>query len=153
MFDTPKSRAGRRTLDMPPPLIAQLRTQRSTQVQQRLTAGSEWDDHDLVFAQPNGKPLDPDNQSKAWKAFLKRIGVRDARLHDARHTAATLLLLRGVDPRTVMYVMGWSEVSMTKRYQHVVPELRHAAMERMTEALWDEPTSGQRLPKRSSGKE
>jgi integrase len=138
VFDSPKSRAGRRTLDIPPPLVDQLRAQRSTQIHERLTAGSEWDDHDLVFAQPNGKPLDPDNQSKAWKAFLERTGIRVARLHDARHTAATLLLLQGVDPRTVMYVMGWSEASMTKRYQHVVPELRRAAMERMTEALWDE---------------
>ena len=63
-----------------------------------MAAGSEWDDHDLVFAQPNGKPIDLDNQSKAWKAFLKRVGVSDARLHDARHTAATLPLLQGVDP-------------------------------------------------------
>ena len=68
-----------------------------------------------VFSQVNGRPLDPDGHSKAWKTFLDRAGVRQGRLHDARHTAATLLLVQGVDQRTVMAIMGWSEVSMTKR--------------------------------------
>lgn len=69
--------------------------------------------------------------------------MRPARLHDARHTAATLLLVQGVDPRVVMDLMGWSHVAMTSRYQHVVPELRRLAAERMTVALWgDDATSG-----------
>jgi integrase len=139
VFDTPKSRAGLRSIPLPAPLVDLLTAHRAEQHRARMFAGSEWRDHDLVFAQPNGEPLDPDGQSKAWKAYLKRIGVRPARLHDARHTAATLLLLQGVDTRTVMYLMGWNEMAMAKRYQHVVPELREAAMQRMTDALWDKP--------------
>jgi hypothetical protein len=57
-------------------------------------------------------------------------------LHDARHTAATLLLLEGVDQRTVMDVMGWSNPSMACRYQHVVPELRREAARRVGDAMW-----------------
>jgi integrase len=113
-----------------------LRSHRQVQLEDRLRAGALWEDHDLVFAQPNGRPIDPDRHTKAWNAFLARVGVRPARLHDARHTAATLLLVQGVDTRTVMDLMGWSQISMTKRYQHVVPELRRAAAERMTEVLW-----------------
>jgi integrase len=135
-FGEPKSQAGRRPIALPEPLIALLRAHRRAQAAERLLAGSSWEENDLVFCQRNGRPLDPDGHSKAWKNFLTRAGVREARLHDARHTAATLLLVQGVDQRTVMAIMGWSEVSMTKRYQHVVPELRREAATRMTEVLW-----------------
>ena len=63
-------------------------------------------------------------------------GVRDARLHDARHTAATMLLVQGVDSRTVMDLLGWSQVTMTRRYQHVVDELRTEATRRIGALLW-----------------
>ena len=72
-----------------------------------------------MFAQPNGKPLDPRRDQDAWKALLEEVGVREARLHDARHTAATTLLLLGVPERAVMDVMGWSNSVMVKRYAHV----------------------------------
>jgi integrase len=77
-----------------------------------------------VFRQPNGKPIDPKRDHDAWKDLLKAAGVRDARLHDARHTAATMLLLLSVPDRAVMDVMGWSEMSMLTRYQHVTDPLR-----------------------------
>jgi integrase len=72
--------------------------------------------------------------------------VRPARLHDARHTAATLLLVQGVDSRTVMALMGWSHISMTARYQHVVPELRRAAAEHTGEVLWPTATKTATTP-------
>ena len=50
----------------------------------------------------------PNTDYHAWKALVQRAGVRDARLHDARHTAATVLLVLGVPERTVMEIMGWS---------------------------------------------
>lgn len=62
----------------------------------------------------------------SWKALLKRAGVRDARLHDARHTAATMLLVLGIPQRAVMDVMGWSESSMAARYQHITAEVTEA---------------------------
>jgi integrase len=132
----PKSMAGKRSLALPPPLVAMLRVHRKEQAAEQLLAGDSWKPHGLVFCQSNGKPLGPEDHSRAWKTVLAKAGVRDARLHDARHTAATLLLVQGVDARTVMDLMGWSQVSMTKRYQHVVPELRTAAASRMAEALW-----------------
>ncbi|MGH9116438.1 MAG: tyrosine-type recombinase/integrase [Acidimicrobiales bacterium] len=145
VFDEPKSRAGHRTLVVPAPLVAGLKVHRQRQVEDQLQA-EWWDETGLVFSDAWGRPLDPDRHTKAWNAFLDRCGVRQARLHDARHTAATLLLVQGVDPRVVMDLMGWSHVAMTKRYQHVVPELRRVAAERMTEALW--PTTATRTATR-----
>ena len=72
----------------------------------------------MDVAQPNGKPIDPRRDQYEWKALLAEAGVREARLHDARHTAATVLLLLGVRERAVMDVMDgptapWSSATPT----------------------------------------
>ncbi|HVU62132.1 MAG TPA: tyrosine-type recombinase/integrase [Mycobacteriales bacterium] len=127
----PKSRAGRRVIPLPPPLVQQLRTLRDQRV-----ATEGWADKGLVFCQPDGRPLDPRADLRSWKALLNAANVRDARLHDARHTAATMLLVQGVDSRTVMDLLGWSHITMTRRYQHVVDALRTDATRRVAELLW-----------------
>jgi len=58
------------------------------------------------------------------------------RLHDARHIAATLLLLQGVDIRTLMSIMGWTEMATAQRYTHAVDDLRTRAAHQMATALW-----------------
>jgi len=75
------------------------------------------------FYEPSGRPIDPRDHSVHWVKFLEGAGVRPARLHDARHTAATLLLVQGVDKRVVIDMLGWTSPTMTARYEHVVPEL------------------------------
>ena len=65
----PKSDAGKRAIAMPPQLVEALRAHRQTQLEERLLAGSVWEDHDLVFAQPNGRPVDPRRDWAAWKAL------------------------------------------------------------------------------------
>ncbi len=90
-----------------------------------------------MFCQANGRPIDARRDWLAWKALLKAAGVRDARLHDARHTAATMLLQQGVPARVAMQVLGHSQISLTLgTYSHVVPELADEAAERMGAALW-----------------
>ena len=84
-----------------------------------------------MFAQPNGKPIDPRRDQYEWKALLKEARVREARLHDARHTAATTLLLLGVPERAVMDVMGWSNSVMVKRYAHGTARLRRDIADRL----------------------
>jgi integrase len=61
-----------------------------------------------VFAQPNSRLIDPQRDWTEWKVLLREAGVRDARLHDARHTAARLLLTQGVDVRVAMAILGHS---------------------------------------------
>jgi hypothetical protein len=75
---------------------------------------------------------------REWKAPLVRAGVRHARLHDARHTAATVLLVLGVPERTVMSIMGWSSTSMAARYQHVTQPIRREVANRVGGLLFGE---------------
>jgi integrase len=109
---------------------------RELQNRERELAGSEWHDGDWMFAQPNGKPIDPRRDQYEWKALLEEAGVREARLHDARHTAATVLLLLGVPERAVMDMMGWSNSAMMKRYAHVTARLRRDIADRLNNYLW-----------------
>ena len=70
------------------------------------------------------------------KAILRQAGVRDARVHDARHTAATLLIEQGVHIRVVQEVLGRARVTTTERYTHVATLQMKDASERMSKALW-----------------
>ncbi len=139
----PKTKASRRTIVLPPQLVEELRTHRAAQLRARLEWGALWDDtHDLVFASVTGSLIDPAQDHREWKALLAAAGVRPMRLHDARHTAATLLLLQGVDVRTVMAVMGWTEMATAQRYTHAVDELRVRAATRMGELFWPSQPPG-----------
>ena len=137
----PKSAAGRRTVSLPGPLLDALRAQRRGQAAERLVAGELWEQGPhggWAFAGPTGRPIDPGVDRRAWKRLLAAAGVRDARVHDARHSTATWLLAAGVDPRTVMDVMGWAQQAMTTRYQHVPPALSAEATRRVADLLFGE---------------
>ncbi len=137
VFVEPKSRAGRRTISLPRPLVDALRTHRAAQLEERLRAGTEWQDHGLVFTQPNGKPVDPRADHRAWKGLLSRAGVRPARLHDARHTSATVMLALGVPARVAMQILGHSQISLTLgTYSHVLQELSEDAAARVGQELF-----------------
>jgi integrase len=137
VFTEPKTDCSRRTIAVPAPLVEALRKQRVAQNEERLVAGSEWDDWDLVFAQPNGRPLDKHSDYETWIKLLNRAGVRHIRLHDGRHTAATLLLTAGVHPRVVMELLGHSQMrTTTDIYSHVMPALAQEAADRMAKTLW-----------------
>lgn len=131
-----KSKAARRDLAIPEQMLPLLKAHRKAQNAERLEAGSTWEDNGFVFAQINGKPLDHSRDHKAWKSLLKEAGVKPYRLHDARHSAATLMLLQGVDTRTAMANLGHSQISVTMRYQHAVDELKKEAAAKMGAALW-----------------
>ncbi len=68
---------------------------------------------------------------------LPEPGVRDGRLHDARPTAATVLLVLGVPERAVMGIMGWSTSAMAARYQHITDPVRRDVAQRLGGLLWD----------------
>jgi integrase len=89
-----------------------------------------------MLARPAGKPIDPRRDQYEWKEQLQEAGVREARLHDARHAAATTLLLLGVPERAVMDMMCWSNAAMVKRYAHVTARLRRDIADRLNAFLW-----------------
>ena len=138
VYEEPKADRSRRNLALPAQLVDALKAQRAAQLEERIAAGPLWEDHDLVFAQPNGRPIERKSDWRAWKALLRQAGVREVRLHDGRHTAATLLLSEGVHPRVVMEVLGHAQMrTTTDTYSHVMPALGRDAADRMGQALWD----------------
>jgi integrase len=143
-----KSRAGRRTIGLSAELTAILREHWAQQAAERTTARQLWNDEDWVFASRIGRPLSPNMDYREWKSLLVAAGIRNGRLHDARHTAATVLLLLGVPERAVMDVMGWSSSAMVKRYQHITAPVRMDIAERVGGLLWTpvlakEPPNGE----------
>ena len=103
---------------------------------ERLLAGSKWVDTRLVFTSTIGTPLDERNVRRVFKAVLEAAGLPALRIHDLRHTTATLLLTQGVHPRVVMETLGHSQISLTlDTYSHVLPSLQAEAAHRMQEAL------------------
>ena len=127
---------GRLTLQCPPALLELLREHRKRQAAERLKAGTSWTDHDLVFATRRGGPIERTEDWRSRKAILRRAQVRDARVHDARHTAATLLIEQGVHIRVVQKVLGRTRVTTTERYTHVATLQMKDASEPMDQALW-----------------
>jgi site-specific recombinase XerD len=85
-----------------------------------------------------GGPIERTEDWRVWKAILRQAQVRDARVHDARHTAATLLIEQGVHIRVVQEVLGHTRVTTTERYTHVATLQMKDASERMGQALWGE---------------
>ncbi|OPG04051.1 tyrosine-type recombinase/integrase [Microbispora sp. GKU 823] len=132
-----KSRAGRRTIGLPGQLVTLLRKHREEQEADRANARQLWEDGGWVFATATGGPLNPNTDYHQWKDLLAAAGLRDARLHDARHTAATVLLILGVPERTVMAIMGWSSTGMARRYQHVTDTIRHTVAMQVDGLLWE----------------
>lgn len=127
-----KTRRSRRTLALPDFAAVALRAHRGRQLEERLAAGVEWEDHGLVFSRRDGRPLLGVNVTRDFQRTLARAGLRRMRFHDLRHACATLLLAQGVGPRVVMEVLGHSNISLTMNlYAHVLPESQRHAAEQM----------------------
>lgn len=137
-----KSRAGKRPMGIPAPLGKLLSAHRVAQDAERAAAGDLWADKGYVFATETGEPLNPNTDFHEWKDLLKAAGVREGRLHDARHTAATILLVLEVPNRTTQGLMGWSDPSMPGRYQHLVKRVRDGVAQRQGDLIW-EPEEGE----------
>jgi integrase len=131
-----KSRAGRRGIRLPDALFSLLLKHEEAQTKDREKAGDLWHDNDFMFTQPNGKPIDPRSDHSEWKSLLAEAEVRDARLHDARHTAATVLLLLGVQLPAAMEIMGWSNTKVAKRYSHVTAAIQNNIASQVNMLLW-----------------
>ncbi len=134
--DETKSTAGRRVVGLPDALCRILEEHRVAQARERLHAGQLWVDGGWLFTNEIGAPINPRTDWDEWKKLLKTADIRDGRLHDARHTAATVLLMLGVSEQTIMGLMGWSNPAMTRRYAHMVDPIRHETARRIDGLLW-----------------
>jgi len=132
----PKSPHSQRQIAMPQSLIHLLEHHKAMQEAQMILLGRPLTKNDLVFAYPDGKPLDPGVVSHTFSRVLQKAGLSHIRFHDLRHTHATLMLKAGVHPKIVSERLGHASVAFTlDTYSHVVPGLQEAAVERFDEIL------------------
>jgi integrase len=149
-FEEPKSERSRRTIVIPRQLLADLKQHKDAQAKERTESEDYWTEHGLVFPNELGGPMDDRNDYRSWVALLRRAKVRRVRLHDGRHTAATLLLAEGIHPRVVMELLGHSTMrTTTDIYSHVLPALAQQAADTLDAALWG---SGKRAQPERQGK-
>ena len=134
----PKSQAGRRVLAIPETLTAELRAHRRVQIAERL-ASEVWEpgpNGGWVFANEVGHQLDPRADLRAFKDLCQAAGLPERRLHDLRHSAATMMLDSDIGLRTAKEVLGHSRIEQTARYQHVLDERKKVAATRIEQTLF-----------------
>jgi integrase len=122
----PKTHRSRRPIRLSQTAVDAMRRQKAAQAAERLQVGAAWEDHQLVFCRPTGRPV-----TAAWlvrgrfQPLLKRAGLPLIRFHDLRHTAATLWFRSGVNPKIVQETLGHSRVAITlDTYSHMIPDLQ-----------------------------
>ena len=122
-----KTPTSRRSIDLDPRTVAELRRHRRRQLEERMATGKRGDDG-YVFAKPDGSPIHPDLISQTFERAVAKLDVPRIRLHDLRHTHATILLQQNVHPKVVSERLGHSSVAFTMTvYQHVMPGLQAQA--------------------------
>ena len=124
-----KSEDSIRTLELDDETSAALKAHKIQQNMDRLAAGDKWEDRDLVFTTSVGKPIDCKTDYRQWHRALANAELPLKRLHDARHTAATLLFDQGLDIEVIRRFMGHSSVLLTSKtyVHHSARQLKGAA--------------------------
>ncbi|MCL6472540.1 MAG: site-specific integrase [Firmicutes bacterium] len=126
--ETTKSKSGRRNIILTDDAIRELKEYRKRQLQEKLLLGEAYQDNGLVFCKEDGTPLQPEEFTKRFQRWLEKAGLSRVRLHDLRHTHATLLLKAGVPAKIVQERLGHSSITMTlDLYSHVTPEMQKLA--------------------------
>jgi integrase len=132
-----KNKRSRRTIELGQLTCDALHEHYERQVVERSIADGNWQDNGLLFCTAWGTPLDRGRVHLNWKAALKKVGLEDVRLHDLRHTAASLMLREGVHPKIVQEMLGHSSISITlDTYSHAMPTMHREAADRLDALLF-----------------
>ena len=136
VFRQPKTEKGRRMIALTPSTISVLKEYKEKQSLQKMLAGAVLKEDDLVFSNIDGNPMLPGTISHAWTKIAARAGLKGIRLHDARHTHASLLLKQGIHPKIVQERLGHASIEVTLDiYSHVAPGLQEAAAQSFDELI------------------
>ena len=136
MVSTPKTKRGQRLVPLDGETVAMLRRQRDTQNLERAAWGPAWNEAGLIFTREDGRPLRPEYVTRHFQALAERAGLRAIRLHDLRHTNASLALSAGVDMKVVSERLGHSQMAITADlYTHVNRGLGRTAAEQIARTL------------------
>lgn len=127
-----KAQSGIRKLAAPPSLMEALRHHKVRQMENKLAFGKDYQDNRLICCRPDGRPIHTASFSQEFNRFLKSHGLKHIRLHDLRHTNATLMLQMGVPAKVASERLGHASISITlDTYTHVVQELNQEAAEKL----------------------
>lgn len=130
VIKSPKSKSSRRLISLPPSVMEELRLFRTHWIKERLKMGDKWieEEREWLFCNENGKHFYPTTPTKWWRGFTERAGVRYIRLHDLRHTSATLLIAKGVHAKIISERLGHSSIKITMNtYGHALRSADAAA--------------------------
>lgn len=138
-----KTSGSRREVRLAPWVVAVLKAHKAGQAEAKLWAGADWNRGDLVFCTQRGNATDPSNLHRIWDRSLARLGLPEINPHDLRHTAASLLLRRGVHPKKVQAMLGHSSIRTTMDlYSHLVPGDLQQTADEMEMMFGDGPSTG-----------
>jgi integrase len=129
----------RKTAPVPAELCEILREHRSAQFEQRMLAGSEWTDHDLVFARWDGSPVDPRRDWQEWGSILEAAGIPHAGVHAGRHTMITIAMDEGVAITAVQQLAGHTSAKTTEGYDHSASPGARIAARAVSRVLFEKP--------------
>ena len=134
--DEPKTSSGARSLDLAPSTCLILKQHRAGQERDVELLGIPPSQANFVFGHPDGTPRTPSTVTQQFRRIASRAGLSGVRLHDLRHTHASLMLQQGTDIKTISTRLGHSSVAFTMdTYAHLLPGMQKAAMEKFEEAF------------------
>ena len=134
----PRTKTGKdRQIELDAATVAMLRTWRAKQAQERLMVGEGYRDAGLVFCHPDGRPYHPDRFSREFDRRIAKYGLPRIRLHDLRHTWATLALEAGIPVEIVAQRLGHSVAVCASTYRHVTPAMASGAAERVAALIFE----------------
>lgn len=132
----PKTAGSRRVVALSDDVVQSLKAHQEAQASEKALFEEAYEDQGLVFASPEGRPLDPRALTRAFERVVKKAGFSRITFHDLRHTHATLLLQMGIHPKVVAERLGHTGIRTTlDTYSHVLPSLQAEAAKALDELL------------------
>ncbi|WP_255574612.1 site-specific integrase [Halobacillus sp. Nhm2S1] len=131
-----KTKASQRTIELSKETVQTLKKHKKTMLKEKLQAGGEYEDLDLVICTGNGKPVNPANIRRSFNRLMKKAVVPKITFHGLRHTHATFLLSRDVNPKVIAERLGHTDIRITMNtYSHVLPTMQKVAVTQIDSLL------------------
>ncbi|CAA9364014.1 MAG: Integrase, partial [uncultured Chloroflexia bacterium] len=137
LLGEPKTKRSRRTVRLTEGALEALKRHSAHQMVQKDRLGDHYEDQGLVFATQKGTLMNPTNlRKRSFEPLLKKASLPVIRFHDLRHTCATLLLSRNVNPKIVSEMLGHATIAITlDTYSHVLPNMQEGAARALEDTL------------------
>jgi integrase len=133
---SPKTEGGKRMIILPDIVLRALKGHQARQQEDRVKAGEKWQEQGLVFCNTRGGYVNPDILLAQFHRLLEKAGLPRMRLHDLRHSAATILLGNNTHPKLVQELLGHSSIDITMDiYSHVIPSMQQDNMKQWDDLL------------------